>query len=404
MAAEIKMPKLGLTMEEGMVVNWVKKPGDDVEAGEVVVEIESDKITNEVEAEDDGILGEIIVPEGETVPVGAVLGIIVQDEEEVVEERPKTETQSSDEDKIKKEETAMDMVDSKKDIVEKKTNESKEAHIASPRARKRAKELGIDLKNVKIQKGERITSEDVEIYLKEKEKAESELVAERSEIEGRKEDLSQMRKTIATRMTESWEAPHVYLRAEVNVDNLLNIKERYDRNNIKITLTDLIALTTVNSLREYPKLNANFVSNQLIYKDEINLGIAVAVENGLVVPVIKNAESLNLQELSSEINKKVVQARDDELTAEDFSGGTFSVSNLGMFGVDEFTAVINPPEVGILAVGKIQEKLVKKGEKIVSNSVMNVTLGIDHRVIDGAEGAKFLQQLKKHMENPELML
>lgn len=443
MAYEIKMPKLGLTMEEGQVMKWHKETGDKIAEGEVVVEIESDKITNEVKAEKEGYLAKKLIDVGETVPVGEVLGVVVKSKDKISEY---TSIEGSMEKETKKEE--IDSEEEKDDIKEKnrQTTDSKQTQkFVSPRAEKVAEEMNVNLDNVEIKKGPRITSEDVKLYAKEQEekkikispkakkmiekdnidiekvakiskgpritsedvinyKEETSIEKEKAPQKGIKKDLSQMRKTIAERMSSSWEAPHVYLRSEVIVDNLLDIKSNLQQDGIKISFTNLIAYSVVKTLENFPEMNAYFKDNQILLQEDINLGIAVATEKGLVVPVIDKTGSLDLKELNKKIKNKVKDAKNNNLTADDFKGSTFTISNLGMYGINEFTAILNPPEVGILAVGKTSEKLVKKEENILSQNIINLTLGIDHRVIDGAAGAKFLDKLKTYIETPALML
>lgn len=445
MAYEIKMPKLGLTMEKGQVMKWHKEPGDKITEGEVVVEIESDKITNEVKAEKEGYLAQKLIDVGETVPVGEVLGVVVKSKDRISEyanvEESKEKTKKEE---ITKEEKD-DIKETKKETKRKIISSKQMQKFASPRAKKIAEEMDVNLNKVEIKKGPRITSEDVKLYVQEQEekkikispkaqkmikkdnidienvakiskgpritsedvinyKEETSIEKEKTVSKGIKKDLSQMRKTIAERMSSSWEAPHVYLRSEVIVDNLLDIKSNLQQDGLKISFTNLIAYSVVKALEDFPKMNAYFKDNQILLQEDINLGIAVATEKGLVVPVIDKTGELDLKELNKKINNKVKDAKNNKLTLEDFKGGTFTISNLGMYGINEFTAILNPPEVGILAVGKTTEKLVKKEKNIVTQNIIKLTLGIDHRVIDGAVGAKFLDKLKAYIENPALML
>ncbi|MGM0420781.1 MAG: dihydrolipoamide acetyltransferase family protein [Bacillota bacterium] len=446
MSKEIKMPKLGLTMEEGEVVNWHKEVGDKIEKGEIIVEIESDKISNEVESEIEGFLAVKLYETGDIVEVGAVLGVIAEDKEEITKIQAEYKTslnQEQEQDKTK------EAFRKKEESIE-KDQEFKRSELekpASPKAVMLAKKNKVDLTEVEINKGERITSEDVAIYLEKLKETDVETEKKvkftpkaekmvedmdldkkkvfetvskdrvRSEdievLNSREEDrkliesqnLSQMRKSIANRLTESWKAPHVYLRSEIKIDNLIELKELFMQKGREVSLTDLIALATIKTLNGHPAMNAHFNDKQINKFKNINLGMAVAVENGLVVPVIKSANKLSLTDLRKNIIDMVDKARSGNLESNDYVGGTFTISNLGMYGVDEFTAVINPPQVGILAVGRKKEKLIlSENNDVKAINIINFTLGIDHRAIDGAVGAKFLQTLTKYIEEPLLML
>ena len=441
MSKEIKMPKLGLTMEEGEVVIWHKKEGDKVSVGDILVEIESDKISNEVESEIDGILAKILHEPGDVVKVGEPLGIIAESESEIEEINKGQENEKADLAEPESKESSEEKLE--KEIDKSTIKRSQLAKPASPKAVRLAREKGIDIEKVDINKGVRITSEDVKIYeekskdikedkvkytpkaekiaeakgldkekvFKESDKTRvrsedlSEFIVDDQKSEGKVEKLSQMRKTISKRLQESWRAPHVYLRSEINIDNLIKLKEFYNEKNYNVSLTDLISIATIKALKDHPELNAHFEDDKIIKYKDVNLGMAVAVEGGLIVPVIRSADKKSLINLATNIEVMINKARSNQLDSEEYSGGTFTITNLGMFGIDEFTAVINPPQVGILAVGKKKEKLILNDDgEICKTNVINFTLGIDHRAIDGATGAEFLQTLESYINEPLLMI
>lgn len=450
MASEVTMPKLGLTMEEGTVVKWVKDKGDKINKGDIVVEIESDKITNEVEAESEGILAVKKFAEGEVAEVGEVLGLIAENESEISELEQQDETKISGGSEVETEKTAeVTSVDNEVSVEQRGNGELEKP--ASPKAKKAAEELDVNLEDVEIIKGERITSEDVKIFAQTEQKAQEEKaikitpvaekmldthglsredvkqVASGSRISSddveeflktrdevsvepssadrvEQVEMSQMRRTIAENMSKSWEAPHVYLRSEINVEKLFAVLESFRDDDIDISLNDIISLVTVRTLMEHPDLNATYQDGQINRHKDVNLGIAVAVDSGLIVPVVPRADKMTLKKLAQNVHDKIERTRSGEIEPEEYQGGTFTLSNLGMYGIDEFTAVLNPPQVGILAVGKVQNHVIKEDDEIKNERRINFTLGIDHRAIDGAQGARFLQTFEEFVQNPYNML
>ncbi|TCO66953.1 dihydrolipoamide acetyltransferase family protein [Caldanaerobacter subterraneus] len=390
MPVNVVMPKLGLTMTEGRVDRWLKREGEKVKKGEEIVEISTDKITNVVEAPADGILAKILVQEGETVPVAAPIGIIAQEGEKLeLGSEVKGET---------------------------KGEEKEEKFIkATPVAKRLAKEHNIDLSLITgTGPGGRITEEDVKRYISEKqigtlpEKTEKEIALREEQILKKAErvPMDTMRRTISQRMKKSWtEIPHVTENIKVDVTELVNLRENLNKSGEhKFTYTDLIAKACVIALKKNPVLNWSIEGDEIIKNPNINLGIAVALEDGLIVPVVKNAENKSLLELSKEIKELSEKARENKLTPDEITGGTFTITNLGMYEIDSFTPIINPPESAILGVNKIYKEPVVIEDNIVIRHTMKLSLSFDHRLIDGATAAKFLLDLKKILENPVSML
>lgn len=454
MAKEIVMPKLGLTMSEGKVAKWHKEVGDEIAEGDVIFEVETEKITNEVEASSAGQLANILAQEGTVVPVTEVVAVMAEAGEDIDDVaadyagREISEQDGEDEDEIaeeveEKEEKKVDKQEKNKKIkaspkakktakekgvaieevakvaegaritsddveeyLETQEEEEEEKIRVSPKAKRAAKEKGVEIEEVAEMVGaKRITSDDIDKYLDSQQEEEETAVA-KEETGKTKKDLSQMRMTIANRLSASWDAPHVYLRSEVEVDKIIELKEKFKEVYEEApSLTDIINKAVITSLKQHPNINATWEDGEYYTHDSVNLGLAVAVEEGLVVPVINQAEEYSIKDLSAKAKKLVKKGRANNLALEEMQGGTFTISNLGMYGIDEFTAIINPPEVAILAVGTIKEVLYKTDEgDIAEKKVMNFTLGLDHRAIDGAQGAEFLQTLQNYIENPALML
>lgn len=426
MSIKILMPKLGLTMTSGRVISWYKEEGDEVKKGETLFDLETEKITNEVTAEKDGILAVILVDEGEEVPVKETVAVIAEPGEDVQE--VKNKHKNVEDETITEEDKAEE---TKEQGLTEVTREEKVGRInkngqeilrVSPRARKLAEEREIDLEEVrKIARGERIISDDVNRFIeqqnekdvkKQSRKKEKSPVTEKSldEKEYQVMDLSQMRKSIADRLKGSWQVPHIYLRREVDATEILKLRQVLkeaagESEETAPSLNSILARAVVHTLKKYPRLNGTMVDGEYRVYKKVNLGIAVALEEGLIVPVVKGACKLDLENLSDEIEAVVDKSREKKLELSEMEGGTFTISNLGMYGIDEFTAILNPPQIGILAVGAIKKKheQIEKGE-FVQKKVMQLTLGLDHRVLDGAVGALFLKKLTQFIENPALMI
>ena len=432
MAEIIRMPKMSDTMEEGVIATWLKKVGDDVKSGDILAEVETDKATMELESYDDGTLLHIGVKDGDSVPVDGVIAIIGEKDENVKSILEELENNSSEEDDPKPEEnyqpddtpeeneihkenieTSFDDGDVKEDIaLEDSSNNSdlSDSRVkASPLAKKLADEKGISLSNIKGSgDGGRIVKQDIENYSDIKP---SESVSKKQEItlptmysEESYEEIpvSQMRKTISKRLAESkFSAPHFYLTMEINMDNCIEGRKKINETSeIKISFNDIILKACAVALRKHPMVNASFLTDKIRVNNHVHIGVAVAVDEGLLVPVIKFADNKSLSHISTEVKMLANKAKNKELQPSEWEGNTFTISNLGMFGIDEFTAIINPNDSCILAVGGIKNTPIIKNGEIVPGNIMKVTLSCDHRIVDGALGASFLQTLKELIEDP----
>ena len=365
MVTKVLMPRLSLTMTEGTVVQWFKREGEIVEKGEPVVEVLSDKVTYEVEAPASGIIRKIMAEEGVDVPVAETLAIIAASDEELLEVEA---------------------------IAEARVERVEKRIVASPAAKRVAKEHGVDLAQVKATGPEgRIVEEDVRRLIEEAKVARK----IRQVI-----PLAGIRKTAAERVSLSAKtAPHSTITMEVDVTNAKKLREK-----LQASYTDVLVKAVAEALTEHSIMNSTLEKDQIKIFEDVNVGVAVATEAGLVVPVIHNADKKSLKEISSALKELVEKAREGKLTREELSGGTFTVTNLGMFGVDTFTPIINPPETAILGVGRIVEKPVVVGKEIVVKPVMHLSLSFDHRVVDGAPAAQFLQKVKEIIESSESLL
>lgn len=397
MAKELLMPKLGLTMEEGTLIEWYISEGDSFEEGDLIFAVETEKLTNDVEATQSGEILEILVKEGETVPVKTPVARLVGYEAEAGEEKPAT----ADEDSKAEEPAKKEEVSNKAEKEEQKVSTKKV--VAAPKARKIAADNNLDLQEIAAELSKnRLSVSDIEKYL------DSQKDEDKKEVkpEGSEHKSSSMRKIIGERLSESWRSPHIYLRKEIDVGALICVKESMADNGIKISLNDIITYITAKVLADYRVINkVEKETGDFVIADEVSVGVAVAVDNGLLVPVLKNTDQLSLKEVSEKSSDLVNRTKNNNLNPDELQGGSFTISNLGMFGIDEFTAIINPPQTAILAVGTIKDKLYLDLEKRVKNKkVINFTLGVDHRAIDGAEAAKFMQKFAAYVENPYLCL
>ena len=437
------MPKLSDTMTEGTLVSWKKKKGDKVSAGEVIAEIETDKATMEWESPEDGTLTEIYVEEGGKVNVGDKIAFIGEEGEEAPKkeegkkkEPEKKEEKKSEEAKVKKEE---EKPKAKKENEEKgekekkepetkaektapiaKIDKSEEARVkASPVARRIATELGVDLSGIKGTGPDgRVTETDVRAAAKSKgtapQKAPAATKSSTPSIragEGTRIQLSGMRKIIAQRLVESLgPVPHFYLTIEINAAPLMTAREELKSagegaDTSKITVNDFVLKAAVQAAVKVPRVNASFDGDAIIQYADIDLGIAVAIEDGLLTPVIRAAQNKSLREISEAVKDLASRARNKRMKPEEFQGGTFTVSNLGGMVIDSFSAVINPPQGFILAVGKVNKvPVAEDSDQILVGHRMSITMSCDHRVIDGALGAEYLKELRHLLENPALLL
>lgn len=380
MAKKVGMPKLGMAMKEGTLLQWLKQEDDPVERGDPIAEIESEKITSEVEAPASGILHPV-AGEGETVSVGELIAWITAPEESVptTEEAPPVEAEE-----VEREEVAEPAAPPR---------EEKKFVPASPIARRLAQEHGIDLVQVEGTGPQgRITREDVERAIQETEAA-----------PGRTIPFAGMRRTIARRMTESVQTmAQVTEFTEVDVTELVRLRERL-RRDFELTYTDLIIRASARALEKHPRLNASLDGDEIRVHDEIHIGMAVALEEGLIVPVIRNANRKTLREIARETKELAQRAREDALSVDEVTGSTFSVTNLGGYGIDGFTPIINPPEAAILGVGRIVEKPAAYRGAVVLRHMMVLSLTFDHRLVDGAPAAEFLHTVADMLDTPYLL-
>lgn len=415
----ITMPRLSDTMTEGTVASWLKKVGDKISEGDILAEIETDKATMEFESFYSGNLLHIGIQEGETAPVDSVLAIIGPEGTDVSAvlaggTSSKSVQTSANDKNEKKEETKK--VESSNEESNKKSS-STDRIFASPLARKIAEDKGINLSEVKGS-GEngRIVKSDVENFKAsavatpavETPKAEKAVAAPVVAGEVSQEEVknSQMRKTIARRLAESkFTAPHYYLTIEINMDNAIESRKIINAlPDTKVSFNDMVVKACAMALKKHPQVNSSWTDAATIINHHVNVGVAVAVEDGLVVPVINHTDLLSLSQIGAAVKDLAGKARNKKLQPKEMEGSTFTVSNLGMFGIEEFTSIINQPNSAILSVGAIVEKPVVKNGQIVVGNTMKVTLACDHRTVDGATGAEFLQTLKHFIENPVTML
>jgi pyruvate dehydrogenase E2 component (dihydrolipoamide acetyltransferase) len=388
MVTKFVMPKLGMTMEEGTIITWLKQEGEEIKRGEEIVEIETDKVTMKLETPASGILFKILADEKQIVPVGQVIALITEPNEEIgdidsiigtVEQKvtPTTTSPISEPIQTKREVGARIFI--------------------SPRARKLAREKGIDYTQIRGSGPEgRIIERDVLNYSDQ---------GAPLKIEGKTIPLEGVRKIIAKKMSMSLsEIPQLTYTSEVDMTEAINLRKYllnlYKDEDLKITMTDILAKSVVAVMKKYPIFNASMGENAIIIQDKINLGIAVATDRGLIVPVIHNVESKSLQEISRTIRILAQKARDGTLSLDDVSGGTFTLSNLGMFGIEVFTPIINPPESAILGIGKMIQKPIVKNGRIAIAPLMILSLTHDHRVMDGVDAANFLAEMKALLEDP----
>ena len=410
MAEIVKMPRLSDTMTEGVVSKWHKKVGDEIKEGDLLADIETDKATMEFESFQEGHLLYIGVNENESAAVDSILAILGQKDEDISsllnaensDSKNLEDTQNKEDDNLEEIASFLEKSEPSQQSFSKDDYKNEKRLKISPLAKKIAKEKGIDL-NLIQGTGEngRIIKRDLEQYnLK---KVEEIVQVDKSILQ---HPLSQMRKTIANRLSESkFSAPHFYLTTKINVDSLIELRKNLINNlETKISFNDIIIKAVAFSLSKHRNINVSWGNDSIIKNKDINIGVAIAVDDGLVVPVIKNTDQHNILDISNKIKDFVDRANNKKLSIEELNGNTFTVSNLGMFGIDEFTAIINPPDACILAIGSIQKTPVVKDEKIVVGNVMKVTLSSDHRIVDGAQGAQFLKTLKTMLENPLLMI
>ena len=412
MAEVINMPRLSDTMEEGTLAKWFKKVGDSVKEGEILAEIETDKATMEFESFHDGVLLHIGIDEGSTAPVDSIIAVIGSKGEDIssiikgsntANEEPKPEVKEEPKPEVKEEPKPEVKVEVKSAIV---SNESADRILISPLARKLANEKGIDIKSIKGSGDNgRIIKRDIDSY---KSSDYSQFIQPRPSVteSSNESQNSTMRKAIAKRLSDSkFSAPHYYLNIECEMDNMISFRNQFiNTQNIKISFNDIIAKAVSLSLARHPKVNSRWYDEKIVFYDHVHLGVAVTVDDGLIVPVVKYANSKDLPEINTEIKDFAVRAKNKKLTPAEIEGSTFTISNLGMFGIESFTSIINQPNSAILSIGAIIEKPIVKNGDIVIGNTMKLTLACDHRTVDGATGSLFLKTLKEYIENPVSIL
>jgi pyruvate dehydrogenase E2 component (dihydrolipoamide acetyltransferase) len=400
MATEVKLPRLGQGMESGTIVKWLKSEGESVEKGDPLYELDTDKVTQEVEAEASGVLLKIAVAEGE-VEVGKTIGFIGGEGESVsVEEPPKPkEKQDNAEDEAPAPTPAPTPEAST-------ANGSSNGRIkASPLARRIARERGVDLARIRGTGPDgRIVAEDVERAGAQPAPAPAAAAVPAGEVESR--PLSNVRKTIARRLTQAWTVPAFQLtvNADMTRANELVGKQRELNPDVRITVTDVLTKVCAQALMRHRDMNVQYADDALLVFPSADVGIAVAAPQGLVVPVVHGAERLTIAQIAQVRGDLVGRARDGKLRSEDLEGGTFTISNLGMYDVDQFIAVLNPPQASILAVGATRDQVVPLDGDLHILPLMTMTLTCDHRAVDGATGAEFLRTIKAFLEDPGLAL
>ena len=444
MAEVINMPRLSDTMEEGTLAKWFKKVGDSVKEGEILAEIETDKATMEFESFHDGVLLHIGIDEGSTAPVDSIIAVIGSKGEDIssiikgsniayekpepeVKEEPEPEVKEEPELQVKeepelevKEEPELEVKEDPKLEVKEKpkpeineevksalvSNESAERILISPLARKLANEKRIDIKSIKGSGDNgRIIKRDIDSY---KSSDYSQFIQPRPSIteSSNESQNSTMRKAIAKRLSDSkFSAPHYYLNIECEMDNMISFRNQFiNTQNTKISFNDIIAKAVSLSLARHPKVNSRWYDDKIVFYDHVHLGVAVAIDDGLIVPVVKYANSKDLPEINTEIKDFAVRAKNKKLTPAEIEGSTFTISNLGMYGIESFTSIINQPNSAILSIGAIIEKPIVKNGDISIGNTMKLTLACDHRTVDGATGSLFLKTLKEFIENPVSIL
>jgi pyruvate dehydrogenase E2 component (dihydrolipoamide acetyltransferase) len=408
MAVDVSLPRLGQGMEAGTIVRWLKSEGDQVEKGEPLYELDTDKVTQEVEAEASGVLLKILAGEGEEIEVGKRIAVIGEQGEDVsaeaeaeveVEEDEQEEGSPGPAREDEREQGREAAADEEPAADVAQTSRVNGRVKASPLARRIARERNIDLANLTGTGPEgRIVAEDVERAAA----TPAHATAGAAPLEAEIVPLTSIRRTIARRLTKAWEAPAFQISMSADMTRAQALRERL--RDQKVTVTDVLTKLAAIALLRHREVNAHFVDDELRIFPSAHVGLAVATERGLVVPVIREAERKSLVELAIERGQLVERAREAKLTQEDLEGGTFTISNLGMYGVEIFTAVLNPPQAAILAVGAIEEKPVVEDGELVVRPLMAMTLTCDHRAVDGANASEFLRELKTLLEEPGLAL
>ena len=427
MSVNILMPALSPTMEEGTLAKWLVKEGDKIQSGDLIAEIETDKATMEFEAVDEGIIGKLLVSEGsEGVKVNSPIAVILDDGEEL--KVNETADLVVDTEHTKSEIAKEEVVENKKPSMNAVQNSNTRV-FATPLARRLAREKGVDLGSISGSgpHGRIVKTDILDVNVSSVDTNQESLAnpilrtnvqqASGSSItnlyadrEFKEIPLNSMRKTVATRLTEAKQnIPHFYLRREARIDELLQVRARLNAHlaekNNKLSINDFIIKSCALALQSVPTANAIWAEDKILQLKPSDIAVAVSVEDGLFTPIIRDADTKSLSNISKEMKELADKARSKKLMPSEYQGGSFSISNLGMFGVDNFDAVINPPHGAILAVGRgLKKPIVNEDDTISVANLMSLTLSVDHRVIDGALGAKLLQNITKYLEDPVLML
>lgn len=408
MAEVVRMPHLSDTMTEGVIVAWHKKVGDKVKTGDILAEIETDKAVMEFESFQEGTLLYIGAEKGKAVPVDSVIAVLGNEGEDYKAALGEKESVTATPAAAKEVQSAAAPASTVTVPVTEPVTVTGRIKI-SPLAKKMAADSGISLSQIRgTGEDGRIVKRDIEALLSGTAKtvapAATPFVAGKESYED--VPLTQMRKTIARRLAESkFSAPHFYLTMEINMDKAMDTRKQINESSgQKVSFNDIVIKATALALRKNPKVNSSWLGDKIRYNHHIHIGMAVAIDEGLIVPVIKFADQKSLLQISAEAKLLGTKAKERKLQPSDWEGNTFSISNLGMMDIEEFTAIINPPDACILAVGKIKEVLVLENNNVKATNVMKVTLSCDHRAVDGATGTLFLQSLKSYMENPVSLL
>ncbi len=448
MATQVVMPKLSPTMEEGQISRWLKNEGDKVSMGEPLAEIDTDKATMEMQALGSGVLRKILIKDGESAPLGQIIAVIGEPDEDIsaLLEQAASGAQAqtpSPAPAVKEEKAEAPTEQKSSEGTAKPTapsgngaqgatggGQGSDRLIVSPLAARMAAEAGINLRSLTGSgPGGRIVKRDIEEAMNAGQQAADAggatqspqrhlravqpgtQPAQQPPVEGaspyRDEPTSVMRQTIARRLVTSiGPVPHFFLTTEIEMDRVVEMRRAINELDpeLKISINDVIIKVTAAALIQHPQVNASFQDRNIRYYERADIGVAVAIEDGLITPIVRSADQKSLSQIASEVRELAERARSRKLMPEEYTGATFSISNLGMLGIDEFTAVINPPEAAILAVGAATPKPVVRDGQVVVRQMMRVTMSCDHRVIDGATGARFLQTFKRTLENPLLMI
>ncbi len=405
MAVAIKLPKMSDTMEEGVIVSWQVKVGDEIKSGDILAEVETDKATMDLDNYEKGTVLHLNAEEGDTIPIDSVIAIVGtkgEDFADLLTAAPAVKEDAPAEEEVKTPEapTAQPAAPIAAPVVSSPSTSNGRV-LASPLAKKMAADKGLDINQISGSgEGGRVVKKDIENFTP----------SVGSTVTGVESfttvPVSQMRKTIARRLGESkFTAPHFYLTMEIRMDNAIAARKQMNEySEVKISMNDVIVKAASIALQRHPKINAAWMGDHIRMNNHIHVGVAMAVDEGLLVPVVRFADSKSLSQISTEVKAYSVKAKDKKLQPSDWEGNTFTISNLGMFGIEEFTAIINSPDACIMAVGAAKETVVVDNGEMKVGNVMKVTLSCDHRVVDGVVGSQFLQTFKALMENPVKLL